>query len=379
MDQLAATLARSVLVGDLAHRPLAWSVQYDDIDDIRTDALLKRYTPRDVRTHLDRLALADVHRPLTISLEPFGGRERLAVPIERGGRRTATLWLITGGMPPLSGRDLAAIDTAAELMAETLSVPTDDVFGADRRSTMSQLLSSDAPQARRAFAEASSRGWIHPRDGLTVIAAGVPDPANGVERASLGVRLGARVAGSTFLGANASMLFVLAATAAARDTARSLRHAAARDGTDVLGMGLSAIDPDAESALPAADRAARAADIVSRMPTLGPQADITDIGPWAFLHRTRDDADDVPSFSAAASLLVREGNETAREPVEVYLDEGGNARRACARLHLHRTSLYYRLDRLPALVKNALDDGLSRSTLHLCLKLHRFAEQRVLR
>lgn len=378
VDQLAGTLSRSVLVSDLAHHPLAWSVQYDDIDGIRATALLKRSTPKDVQDYIETLRLEDTRRPMTVALEQFGGRERLAVPVESGGRRAATLWLITGGMPPLSGSDLDAIDTAAVLMGTTLVSPEEEKPTADRRSTIAQLLSADAPLARRAFAEASSRGWIRPIDGLTVIAVDIADMGNELELTAVGARLTARVPGALFVSAHGDVLFALAATAAARDTAQALRHAAERDGKLVRGVGMSVVESPEESLVPAAERAARTAEIVSRMPALGPQADITDIGPWAFLHRTKDDVKNVPWFSSAASLLLREGNEIARETVEIYLDEGGNARRACERLHLHRTSLYYRLDRLPPLVRDALDDGLSRSTLHLCLKLHRFTEQRVL-
>ncbi|WP_244231612.1 MULTISPECIES: helix-turn-helix domain-containing protein [unclassified Rathayibacter] len=35
---------------------------------------------------------------------------------------------------------------------------------------------------------------------------------------------------------------------------------------------------------------------------------------------------------------------------------------ACAILHIHRTTLYYRLENLPPAVRAALDDGLQRCT-----------------
>jgi hypothetical protein len=60
-----------------------------------------------------------------------------------------------------------------------------------------------------------------------------------------------------------------------------------------------------------------------------------------------------------------------RETVETYLDAGCNVVVACERLHIHRTTLYYRLDTMPEVVRDALADGLKRSTLHLSLKLLR--------
>ena len=47
---------------------------------------------------------------------------------------------------------------------------------------------------------------------------------------------------------------------------------------------------------------------------------------------------------------------------------------ACKQLHIHRTTLYYRLENMPASVRDALEDGLKRSTLHLSLKLLRLRD-----
>jgi DNA-binding PucR family transcriptional regulator len=60
--------------------------------------------------------------------------------------------------------------------------------------------------------------------------------------------------------------------------------------------------------------------------------------------------------------------------VETYLDVSGNVVAACELLFVHRTTLYYRLEKMPPVVREALADGMKRSTLHLSLKLIRMWE-----
>jgi DNA-binding PucR family transcriptional regulator len=79
----------------------------------------------------------------------------------------------------------------------------------------------------------------------------------------------------------------------------------------------------------------------------------------------------VRDISPAADVLLEPANSIYRQTVEVYLDVAGRIADACARLHIHRTTLYYRLDKAPEAVRDALHDGSARSSLHLALKLER--------
>ncbi|MFC5834467.1 PucR family transcriptional regulator [Nonomuraea insulae] len=54
--------------------------------------------------------------------------------------------------------------------------------------------------------------------------------------------------------------------------------------------------------------------------------------------------------------------------LEAYLDLGCDAQRTAALLHLHRTTVYYRLGRIAEILGVDLGDGLVRSHLHLALK-----------
>jgi DNA-binding PucR family transcriptional regulator len=59
------------------------------------------------------------------------------------------------------------------------------------------------------------------------------------------------------------------------------------------------------------------------------------------------------------------------QTLEAYLDLAGNALATSERLQLHRTSLYYRIQRLEQLAGTDLKDGNERLSLHLGLKLAR--------
>jgi hypothetical protein len=68
-------------------------------------------------------------------------------------------------------------------------------------------------------------------------------------------------------------------------------------------------------------------------------------------------------------------SEALRVTLETYLDGGCDARAAAQRLHLHRTSLYYRLGRIEELTGRDLSSGAARLELHLALKLLRLARR----
>ena len=71
----------------------------------------------------------------------------------------------------------------------------------------------------------------------------------------------------------------------------------------------------------------------------------------------------------SANMLIR--------TLETYLDLGGDAQETAHRLHLHRTTLYYRLSRITEVLQADLNDGLTRLELHLALKSRR-ASRRML-
>lgn len=82
-------------------------------------------------------------------------------------------------------------------------------------------------------------------------------------------------------------------------------------------------------------------------------------------------ADDLPR-SVRGVLAAGPAPELLRT-LETYLDCGADAQRTAAVLHIHRSTFYYRLDRLKERLGLDLDDGRLRSELHVGLRAARLA------
>ncbi|QTX04400.1 PucR family transcriptional regulator [Agromyces archimandritae] len=70
-----------------------------------------------------------------------------------------------------------------------------------------------------------------------------------------------------------------------------------------------------------------------------------------------------------AELLTAGSGPDLAKTLEVYLDSGADAQRTAQRLHIHRSTLYYRLDRIRAISDADLGDGLVRRELHVALRV----------
>lgn len=77
--------------------------------------------------------------------------------------------------------------------------------------------------------------------------------------------------------------------------------------------------------------------------------------------------DDLPA--GLRQLLAARNAPMLLEALQAYLDAGGNAVEASRRLHLHRSTLYYRLDKIAAISGLDLAEGQVRRELHLALRV----------
>jgi sugar diacid utilization regulator len=87
----------------------------------------------------------------------------------------------------------------------------------------------------------------------------------------------------------------------------------------------------------------------------------------------------LPSWDCETDLdprvqaLFREADPDVLRSVETYLDLGCDVQRTSGELHLHRGTLYYRLDKAEKLSGLHLRDGNDRLSLHLGFKIARLA------
>lgn len=307
---------------------------------------------------------------------------RLAVPIRDESGQLGTLWLAAEEDRPLTSAQYSVIDVAAgaarQILSQEAGAPEDSSHGA----VMLRLLSDDAGARRRAFAHAASRRWIERGEGTLVRAVAVDPDAGVLDRLAFGRHMSAlKGVDLAFIGQRDNILYFVGRVARTIDrpadgsgdpTAVALQREAAARGLRLHGVGSARLDRRDEDLSVSAEQARRAAEIVAWLPHMGGVADFAQLGAWVLLDSIDADGSHVGSFSPAAAKLWEEGNALQLETVETFLDTCGRVRDACERLHIHRTTLYYRLDNLPESVRAAIDDGMSRSALHICLKLLRY-------
>jgi hypothetical protein len=375
VDELSLALGRSVVIGDREFRPLAASPQGDDIDDIRTNSLLRRALAPEPRKYLESEGVLQATKPVIVSFAPFGTHARLVVPIRDDGTLLAMMSIIVGGLPALTEAQHAAID-ASVMLARHLLAENPRAATSLRAAVMGRLISADAVERRAAFTEALRKNWLE-RGRNTVVRAVAVDPGVGpIQRVAFGRHVGALSGPNIgFLGdRDGKLLFV--GRAADNDVAdRIIPAEASKLAVAIHSIGSAHHSRDHDDLGAAADQAALAADLAGAIKPGVTRADISELGAWTMLAAIQADRSQLETFSPAAhALTVGGGDPLQRETVETYLDVGGRARDACELLHIHRTTLYYRLDNMPAPVKAALDDGISRSSLHLALKLVRYWE-----
>jgi len=73
-----------------------------------------------------------------------------------------------------------------------------------------------------------------------------------------------------------------------------------------------------------------------------------------------------------AAVLAEQPNTSLMATARVVLDHGGDIAAAAKVLHLHRTTLYYRIDRILELTRVDLRSGPGRTDLQLALWLMAF-------
>jgi hypothetical protein len=369
-DELASTLGRSVLIGDPHHRLIAASTQGKDIDHMRAMNVIQREAPAEQKEYFEAINLNDAHQPVTVSLSHLGGLDRLAVPVRDSRQHLATFWLITENLPPLRGADYAAIDAAVSLTREMLGPKDADREPGTSDDIMGFLLSPDTNERRRAFDEAIARRRLERGEHTVVFAVDIPADTGPLDRLAFVRYISAlRSSSLAYIGERKELLLFVGRSSDLAGSGELITKEALQRAISVNAIGTAHHNRLAPDLYETADRAEMAARIVAAVPQLGGFADIGALGVWALLASVEGDRSYLQVFSPAAFVLCTECDDVQRQTIEVYLDGACHVGVVCEQLHIHRATLYYRLDRMPQVVKDALDDGAQRSALHMCLKL----------
>jgi hypothetical protein len=378
-EQLARALGRSVIIDDAALRPVAVSPQTGLLDPSRVEAVLQRRTSAPLRRRLAEHGIFTAREPVIIPGDASQAvLPRMCFPLADGGRLLGFLWLIDE--PALTtGQALvarAAARQAAQLLAQRAAWTADQfAVGSDLADG---LLSAD-PAVRQRAADVLTEQAALPGPPYAVAVLRPLPPVSDRSAAALADRSQAadlRQAAADLRLRLAPGLAVLSSPAdgeliavTAESQLAELRRAAATAPGPPLAAGARggvAELTGVHMALPDARYAARIAAIV---PDLGRYADWSALGAYAvFQHFSRDRAG-LERICPGVSALLADRARLYRDAARAYLDCGASAQQAAAQLHLHRTTLYWRLDRAVALTGLDLSRGEDRLRLHLALRL----------
>jgi hypothetical protein len=381
-DGLAARLRRAVVVDDQDLRQIAVSEDFGDADPARIWSLLHRRTrPEDVPYAEIRRLAGPAHIPENPALELW---QRLCVPIRCAGLLLGFTW-ITDRYSDLTDAQIADAAQTAEAMGVLLhrrmvmTVHEREI----RQHLVENLLSEDPAMRRVAREEVLDRGLLD--DGqAAVIVAGYRDGDG--EGLSSAVQVAFSVAVERFCREMAQTS-VLAAFWPRRATLVLVRLGGFAEGDlaaagDALLTGLKARSPRAgcwrvgvsgpAAGLHELGTAQRQASIACSLAEEGAAACWPELSADALMAQLGSAVlEDTIIPDSVLALLSDPAAPVLVPTLEAFLDCAGDVQRTARELHVHRTTLYYRLERAEKISGLSLRNGRDRLLLHLVLGLRR--------
>ena len=323
IEALAVDLGCAVLVEDQQHRPLWWSVQ-GEVDTVRMRSILQREPPPGAAALVSRLGLPTARGPVRTPAQPdLDMAERWCVPLRHGRDLLGYLWVLDAD-GRVSEAQLGPIVACAAAAANVIvrMQPSDEDRARRRGQLLSRLLAGRDTDAANELIEleelapdsciavsapAKPDGWRLPGDLSAHI-----DPTSGARHAS---------------GAAVPLADLYVAVERARTTARALRAGA-------------------RLASPTWDSLGEWHLVAAAPPQLTP----------AQIHR-------------GAPTLAAQKRTDLIDTARCVLDNGGDVTVSAEQLHIHRTTLYYRLDRIEELTGVNLRLATGRDALQMALHL----------
>jgi hypothetical protein len=385
VDALASRLDAPTVLEDHEERMVVYSSHSQPIDEVRRESILRRVTRREVMSWFRDQGIVAATEPLRIPGQPDQGiLGRLCVPVRYQGRLMGWLFLIDD-RARLSAADIAAARQAAEHAALLLY---EEELGTRLTSgALAHLLSPAADLREAAAGQIVDQGLLPARAPVVVAVIqplGVGDqlPREAVSEALQDAARAGREDGALRSGyADHGVVLVRVASVAddgaglaeAEVVADALRHRLRKvPGTRVVA---AAGDPqprlrDAHLSYRHARLAAKVAAVV---PSVGDVVRWQGLGVFRALAQLPADAAE-SALDPRLAVLFAEGDQVLVRTLETYLDLGCDVKAASARLHLHRATLYYRLDKAEKRFGFNLRAGNDRLALHLGFKLARLAD-----
>jgi hypothetical protein len=323
VDRLAALLDRSILIEDQKQRPVWWCTR-GPVDPARLKTVLHRRVDPNAAAVVQRFKLVRATSPVRTPDMPEAEMwARWAVPVRHEGRFLGLMWIIDRD-EALAQVDLQPAIDCAELAAAVLA--------STRQSAESVRLLHDELVAR--LLQGPNEEAVRELARLQQVS----------HDALVQVEAPAQPGGWSL--PDAMSLHVVS---------RGPRIATSGNPLPLISLGEAARRA-------AATRQAIAAGARLEPPTWD------GLGAWRLVVEAPDTVT-VEAVHPAAATLAAEARSDLLMTARVLVDNGGDVAAAAQELHVHRTTLYYRVQRIKELTDVDIYDGLSRTRLQLALWL----------
>ncbi|MFC9357511.1 PucR family transcriptional regulator [Rhodococcus sp. NPDC057014] len=385
VDELAEMLRRAVVVDDAEVRLLCASKHYGDEDAQRIRAVLQRDVGLQATRHVLSQGVSAWTAPGVIPAHPeLGMVARVCAPIRHRGYLLGLL-LVIDADSALTTEEITQIEhTATDIGAHLYA---SHLAARDRRSAREGAVRSllgDREATRRAGVRYfHDLGWVVSTQQVVVTVLRVlRQPADGAISAARALRAALDAVGprteryAVMVDEDAARVVELSNRAHCVEVARERALQLTESVEQLLGAGSRCVagigDPVTclADAWQANEQANVAADAAARLNRLAPVGVWAELGANALILQLPMKALSSTFLPAPLARLLRPGEpDWLLETLASFLDHAGSAPRTAAALHIHRTSLYYRLDRIRQLTGLDLDDGENRLMLHLGVRL----------
>ncbi|MDF3304444.1 helix-turn-helix domain-containing protein [Rhodococcus sp. T2V] len=392
IDEIAEALGTGASLDDLTGRLVAYSAQFGRADDARVRALLNREVPEDIREWEERHGTRTAVEPLIIQANPDLKMEaRICIPLIHRGVRTGLLYVID----PLAPEDPDRVTTTVNAITghvELLATVLYEMASPHLDERHQRELEFFAACQGNAGALETVANWPPVRSAaslrlaVSIFATG-EDIAEFSETRAAQLRLASQQTVSRYPSVIAGSVqdthsvVLLRPDNEANAALRLHQRLAAASGVGQPGdtaperlyTGV-AENISSTSELPEAyRRAVIAAQTAAVEPESGTIATWETIGPYRLIAtRLRTDG----SISDLLDTLVdADPNGDLVNTLEVFYDQGDNVKAVADTLHLHRTSLYYRINKIRDILGVDPLGGATRLELHLALKARRWTRR----
>lgn len=323
VDRLAAQLGRSVLIEDRQQRPVCWSTR-GPVDPTRMKTILNRQVDAGAAATVKQFHLDEVTAPVrTPSMPEVEMWSRWCVPVRHHGRFYGLMWILDQD-ESLPEEDLGPALECAELAASVLahSKPSAESLQLLRDELLSRLVAGPDDEAVRELARLQQVS----------------------HDAMVQVEMPAKTGG-----------WMLPGGMSAHVVGRTPR-------TATSGAPLPLVQLSEAVRRAVATRRAIAAGAEPEPPTWD------GLGAWRLVVEAPSSVR-VEDLHPAAAVLAEQSRPDLMITARVLADNGGDVAAAATALHVHRTTLYYRTERIKELTGADMHHGPTRAHMLLALWL----------